>query len=163
MATVPTQIRIDTEVKKQANELFGTLGMDMSSAVNIFLKQCILRGGIPFTIEVPQYSQTVLDAMAEAINKAYAELIEKPATDNDKKDDSKKDDSKKDDSKKDDSKKDDSKKDDSKKDNFKKNNSDKKSGAVKTGDATPLILWGAATILAAGASVTVILRRRKRR
>ena len=97
--------------------------------------------------------QSKVDAMAEAINKAYAELIEKPATDNDKKDDSKKDDSKKDDSKKDDSKKDDSK----------KNNSDKKSGAVKTGDATPLILWGTATILAAGASVTVILRRRKRR
>lgn len=82
--------------------------------------------------------QDKVDAMAEAINKAYAELIEKPATDNDKKDDSKKDDSK-------------------------KNNSDKKSGAVKTGDATPLILWGTATILAAGASVTVILRRRKRR
>ena len=97
--------------------------------------------------------QDKVDAMAAAINKAYAELIEKPATDNDKKDDSKKDDSKKDDSKK----------DDSKKDNSKKNNSDKKSGAVKTGDATPLILWGAATILAAGASVTVILRRRKRR
>ena len=92
--------------------------------------------------------QSKVDAMAEAINKAYAELIEKPATDNDKKDDSKKDDSKK---------------DDSKKDNSKKNNSDKKSGAVKTGDATPLILWGTATILAAGASVTVILRRRKRR
>ena len=92
--------------------------------------------------------QDKVDAMAAAINKAYAELIEKPATDNDKKDDSKKDDSKK---------------DDSKKDNSKKNNSDKKSGAVKTGDATPLILWGAATILAAGAGVTVILRRRKRR
>ena len=92
--------------------------------------------------------QDKVDAMAAAINKAYAELIEKPATDNDKKDDSKKDDSKK---------------DNSKKDNSKKNNSDKKSGAVKTGDATPLILWGAATILAAGASVTVILRRRKRR
>ena len=64
---------------------------------------------------------------------------------------------------KDDSKKDDSKKDDSKKDDSKKNDSDKKPGAVKTGDATPLILWGAATILAAGAGVTVILRRRKRR
>ena len=102
--------------------------------------------------------QSKVDAMAEAINKAYAELVEKSATDNDKKDDSKKDDSKKDDSKKDDSKK-----DNSKKDNSKKNNSDKKSGAVKTGDATPLILWGTATILAAGAGVTVILRRRKRR
>ena len=97
--------------------------------------------------------QSKVDAMAAAIEKALNELVEKSATDNDKKDDSKKDDSKKDDSKK----------DNSKKDNSKKNNSDKKSGAVKTGDATPLILWGAATILAAGASVTVILRRRKRR
>lgn len=66
MATTPTQIRIDTEVKKQANELFSTLGMDMSGAVNIFLKQCLLRGGLPFSVEVPHYSQKVLDAMSEA-------------------------------------------------------------------------------------------------
>lgn len=66
MSTIPTQIRIDTDLKKQASELFSTLGMDMSSAVNIFLKQCVLRGGIPFTIEVPRYSQKTLDAMAEA-------------------------------------------------------------------------------------------------
>lgn len=66
MSTVPTQIRIDENVKKQANELFSDLGMDMSGAVNIFLKQCILRGGIPFRIEVPQYSQKVLDAFSEA-------------------------------------------------------------------------------------------------
>ena len=39
---------------------------DESGAVNIFLKQCILRGGIPFTIEVPQYNQKVLDAASEA-------------------------------------------------------------------------------------------------
>ncbi|MGN0312081.1 MAG: type II toxin-antitoxin system RelB/DinJ family antitoxin, partial [Lachnospiraceae bacterium] len=38
MATSPTQIRIDSEVKKEATELFSELGMDMSSAVNIFLK-----------------------------------------------------------------------------------------------------------------------------
>ena len=93
--------------------------------------------------DLKESKQDKVDAMAEAINKAYAELVEKSATDNDKKNDSKKDDSKKDDSK--------------------KNDSDKKPGAVKTGDATPLILWGAATILAAGAGVTVILRRRKRR
>ena len=88
--------------------------------------------------DLKESKQDKVDAMAEAINKAYAELVEKSATDNDKKNDSKKDDSK-------------------------KNDSDKKPGAVKTGDATPLILWGAATILAAGAGVTVILRRRKRR
>ena len=66
MATVPTQIRIDEKVKKQANELLGELGMDMSSAVNIFLRQCILRGGLPFTVEIPQYSQKLLDAADEA-------------------------------------------------------------------------------------------------
>lgn len=66
MATVPTQIRIDSNVKKQANELFSELGMDMSSAVNIFLRQCILRGGIPFTIEDPHYSQKLLNAASEA-------------------------------------------------------------------------------------------------
>ena len=56
MATTPTQIRIDSNVKQQATELFNNLGMDMSSAINIFLRQCILRGGLPFS----------LDAMAEA-------------------------------------------------------------------------------------------------
>ena len=66
MSTVPTQIRIDANVKKQANELFGELGMDMSGAVNIFLRQCVLRGGLPFIVEVPQYAQEVMDAMSEA-------------------------------------------------------------------------------------------------
>lgn len=66
MSTVPTQIRIDATVKKQANELFSELGLDMSGAVNIFLRQCIMRGGLPFSVEVPQYSQELLDAAAEA-------------------------------------------------------------------------------------------------
>lgn len=66
MATVPTQIRIDADTKQQANILFGQLGIDMSSAVNLFLRQCVMRGGLPFAVEVPQYNQSVLDAMAEA-------------------------------------------------------------------------------------------------
>ena len=66
MATVPTQIRIDETVKAQATSLFNDLGMDMSSEVNIFLRQCLLRGGLPFTVEVPNYSQKTLEALAEA-------------------------------------------------------------------------------------------------
>ena len=66
MATVPTQIRIDETVKAQATSLFNDLGMDMSSAVNIFLRQCLLRGGLPFTVELPNYSQKTLEALAEA-------------------------------------------------------------------------------------------------
>ena len=62
----PTQVRIDSEIKKQASELFKTLGLDMSSAINLFLHQCILRGGIPFSVEVPQYNKETIEAMKEA-------------------------------------------------------------------------------------------------
>ena len=66
MSTVPTQVRIDENLKKQAVELFSQLGMDMSSAMNIFLKQCVMRGGLPFAVEIPQYKSEVLEAMEEA-------------------------------------------------------------------------------------------------
>ena len=66
MATVPTQVRIDENLKKQATELFSQLGMDMSSAMNIFLRQCVMRGGLPFEVIVPQYKFEVLEAMEEA-------------------------------------------------------------------------------------------------
>lgn len=66
MATTPTQIRIDADIKKQATDLFNDLGLDMSSAVNLFLHQCVLRGGLPFSVEMPRYNQHTLDAMDEA-------------------------------------------------------------------------------------------------
>ena len=66
MATVPTQIRIDSSVKEQASALFSDLGMDMSSAVNIFLRQCILHGGLPFSVELPRFNKETLDAIDEA-------------------------------------------------------------------------------------------------
>ena len=66
MSTVPTQIRIDRDIKEQAGVLFSGLGLDMSSAVNIFLHQCVLRGGIPFSVEMPHYKQSTLAAMDEA-------------------------------------------------------------------------------------------------
>ena len=66
MATVPTQIRIDKTVKEDANTLFSQLGLDLSSAVNLFLRQCILRNGLPFSVEIPHYNQETIDAMIEA-------------------------------------------------------------------------------------------------
>ncbi len=55
MAKVSANISIDAEVKKQAQELFAELGMDLSTAVNIFLRQSIRSRSIPFAItaEVP--------------------------------------------------------------------------------------------------------------
>ena len=66
MATVPTQIRLYRDIKEQAGALFSGLGLDISGAVNMFLHQCVLRGGIPFSIEMPRYNQRTLSAMEEA-------------------------------------------------------------------------------------------------
>lgn len=57
MATVQTQIRIEEDVEKQAVELFDQLGIDMSSAVNMFLRQAIMRGGLPFSVEIPNINR----------------------------------------------------------------------------------------------------------
>lgn len=46
------QTRIDTELKNEAVKLFDTLGLDMSTAIKIFLKKCLQEGGIPFDIKV---------------------------------------------------------------------------------------------------------------
>ena len=54
------------KLKNQATELFSQLGMDMYSAMNIFLRQCVMRGGLPFDVVVPQYKPEVIKAMEEA-------------------------------------------------------------------------------------------------
>ena len=65
--TTPTQIRIDANIKKQANELFKSIGLDMSTAVNLFLYQCVLRGGLPFKVEKPQFNDETLASILEGI------------------------------------------------------------------------------------------------
>jgi len=64
--TSPTQIRIDSDVKNDATKLFKRLGLDMSSAVNLFLHQCVLRDGLPFSVELPKYNKETISAMEEA-------------------------------------------------------------------------------------------------
>lgn len=64
--TIPTQIRIEETTKKQAVALLEGLGLNLSDAVNIFLKQVILRGGIPFEVKYPEYRSEVVEAMEEA-------------------------------------------------------------------------------------------------
>lgn len=43
-------IELDSVLKQQAEELFTSLGMDLSTAINLFLKKCVEVGGIPFMI-----------------------------------------------------------------------------------------------------------------
>lgn len=44
-------IRVNDELKRQATELFADLGLDMSTAVNLFLRQAVQCDGLPFEVK----------------------------------------------------------------------------------------------------------------
>ncbi len=70
MANTSMNIRMDTEVKRQAEALFGEIGMNMTTAINIFLKQSIRENGIPFEIKINQPNSETRAAINEGEKKA---------------------------------------------------------------------------------------------
>ena len=66
MAKVSTSISIDADVKAKAQELFAEFGMDLSTAINVFLKQSIYEKRIPFSIGRDEPNETTLKAMDDA-------------------------------------------------------------------------------------------------
>ena len=61
-----TTINIDDTTKKEAQELLKDMGMNLSTAVNIFLRQLIKEQRIPFEIGNPRPKQELLSAIKEA-------------------------------------------------------------------------------------------------
>lgn len=54
MSKMSISIRLDSEVKEQAQQVFSNLGMDMTTAINIFLRQAIQYQGLPFDVRLDQ-------------------------------------------------------------------------------------------------------------
>ena len=66
MAKVSTSISIDADVKAQAQALFADFGLDLSTAINIFLRQSIRENCIPLTIQREVPNADTVAAMKEA-------------------------------------------------------------------------------------------------
>ena len=58
-------IRIEPELKKEAEEILNYLGLTMAEAVKLFLKQVTLTDSIPFKIEKPKFNAETLTAIKE--------------------------------------------------------------------------------------------------
>lgn len=50
MATSTLQIRVDSKLRREADALFDKAGLDMSSAVRLFLRQSVIRRRLPFEV-----------------------------------------------------------------------------------------------------------------
>ncbi len=57
MSKTSMSIRLDSEVKEQAQQVFNNLGMDMTTAINIFLRQAIQYQGLPFDVRLDENRQ----------------------------------------------------------------------------------------------------------
>ncbi|SFG71059.1 DNA-damage-inducible protein J [Desulfotomaculum arcticum] len=64
--TTNISIRLDVELKKQAEQLFSELGMNMTTAFNIFLRQAVRQQRIPFDVALEAPNAETIAAMEEA-------------------------------------------------------------------------------------------------
>lgn len=60
---VSVSFRIDSVLKNQAENLFKELGMNMTTAFNIFLKQSVREGKIPFEISMHTPNETTIESL----------------------------------------------------------------------------------------------------
>lgn len=65
MATVNMSIRMDKELKKQADAMLSDMGLNMTTAMNMFLRQVVRQGRIPFEIATDIPNAETLSAIKE--------------------------------------------------------------------------------------------------
>ena len=68
MESTNMTLRVDIELKKQAEELFSDLGLSMSAAITVFMKQAVREQRIPFTIS-RGYNEETIQAIENVRNR----------------------------------------------------------------------------------------------
>ena len=65
MSTTNLNIRTEKEIKEQAELIFSELGLNMSTAINMFLRTAIREQGIPFALKLDVPNETTVAAIEE--------------------------------------------------------------------------------------------------
>ena len=66
MASTNFSVRMDSEIKKQCETLYGELGMNLTTASKVVLRQSLRVGGFPFEVRLDQPNKETIAAMLEA-------------------------------------------------------------------------------------------------
>ena len=64
--TTNFRVRMDSDIKKQCEALYGELGVNLTTAINVFLRQSLRVGGFPFDVRIEQPNKETMAAMLEA-------------------------------------------------------------------------------------------------
>lgn len=65
MTTTNLNIRTEKEIKEAAENIFAEFGINMTTAINMFLRQTIRTNGIPFELKLPELNETTVEAIIE--------------------------------------------------------------------------------------------------
>ena len=65
MATTNLNIRTDKEIKEAAEKIYSSLGLNMTTAINMFLRASIRESGIPFDLKLDAPSDETIEAIEE--------------------------------------------------------------------------------------------------
>ena len=63
--TTPVYARIDSNLKKSAEEILATLGINPTSAIQMFYSQIVLNNGLPFSLSIPINQPLNINAMTQ--------------------------------------------------------------------------------------------------
>ena len=77
MATVNMSIRMDAELKKQADVMFSDMGLNMTTAMNMFLRQVVRQGRIPFEIATDIPNAETVAAIKEMDDMLSGKIVAK--------------------------------------------------------------------------------------
>jgi DNA-damage-inducible protein J len=76
MATTNVTVRMDKDLKEQVEGLFSEMGMNLTTALNIFMRQVVRQGKIPFEISVNTPNAATIAAMQEIEDMRSGRLAE---------------------------------------------------------------------------------------
>lgn len=64
--TTTFSVRLDADLKKECEALYSEIGMNLTTAINVFLRQSLRSGGLPFEAKIPAPNKETIAAMLEA-------------------------------------------------------------------------------------------------
>lgn len=85
--TATLNIRVNPETKKRAEDVLSMLGIPMSTAIDMYLRQIGMRGSIPFPVAVPDFPKEIniarmtREELSEKLDKGYQDAVSGNVTD----------------------------------------------------------------------------------
>ena len=66
MATTNFSVRLDSDLKTRSEAIYGELGINLTTAINVFLRKSLTAGGFPFDVRIDEPNKETMLALLEA-------------------------------------------------------------------------------------------------